>query len=192
MTFIKNKYLLYLFFVFLFLSGSLLAMEEDGIPKGKVLIKNNYSKDFLHARYDPSSPFYSILARPGIAKESVFTFEKNVEGYLIRDLNFNSYLYSTGNSNKTHIRERNKYTIEHSEDFRVVSSTRNITADSYFDIIKKDNGYVIKNKKHSDYIYISHEEDSPGNKFVVENNYIHNNSYFTFIPYNESFEGLFN
>ncbi len=169
------------------LNLSSFAMEDEGLPKGKFLIKSAYSGEFL---YDHNTgEFAWIHARKSVSKESVFTMEKRDEGILIKNLSTGNYLYSNDLSNRQSCAS-NREADKLSFNFRTILGHRNIKSNSYFDIIKRNNEYVIKSKRHSDYVFIGpvmpgqgwcFDRDGP---YVIANNSINDTSYFTFIPYN--------
>lgn len=166
------------------LNLSSFAMEDEDLPKGKFLIKSTYSGEFL---YDHNTgEFAWVYARNSVSKESVFTMEKRDEGILIKNLSTGNYLYSKDLSNRQSCAS-NREGDELNFNFRTILGHRNIKSNSYFDIIKRGTGYVIKSKRHSDYVFIGpfmpgdHGRDG---HFVIANNSINNTGYFTFIPYN--------
>lgn len=179
MTF-KRIYLLVVFSYLLIASlfqPSYASINED-LPQGEILIKCVYSNEFLCELKDEDS---LIGARKTISKESAFIIEKKEEGNAIKNVSTGNYLYSYapyGNQSEDKL----------SFNFNSIFGRQAITTNNYFDIIKKDKGYLIKSIKQSDYIFIGPNMPVQAywgeRKYVIANDSIHDTSYFTFIPYN--------
>ena len=117
MNIIINKLLVIIIYGLL-ISFPLLAMEQvDDIPSGTYLIKARGEFLFFRGEYEFAG------MKPAISKQSICTFEKKVEGYLIKNWHSGTYLYIENSANN-HL---------------YPARWGHITANSYFDIFIDNN-----------------------------------------------------
>lgn len=170
------------FFIFqfgLFSFSSSAMMEADDIPSGKCFIRNVHHGEYLYVEETSTHEgFTKSMGSPSISSQSIFMLEKRQEGLLIKNLYDNTYLYAAdvnwGDST-----------------LRCVRASKNITSNSYFEVMKRDGNYIFKNKKYSDYMHLSSERNSSKynpHKLVFTDKTILTSSYFAFKQY---VEGLF-
>ncbi|MBP6952774.1 MAG: hypothetical protein KBD76_15925 [Bacteriovorax sp.] len=178
MNIIINKLLVIIIYGLL-ISFPLLAMEQvDDIPSGTYLIKARGEFLFFRGEYEFAG------MKPAISKQSICTFEKKVEGYLIKNWHSGTYLYIENSANN-HL---------------YPARWGHITANSYFDIfIDNNKEYVIKNKKFSDYLFFNlHSEMSDGSHKLLNTKYLYPSANsepfsqtvsgrFIFLPYNSNY-----
>lgn len=151
-------------------------MEQvDNLPSGKHVIKSHTCGKFIGLAYENSNVADLLFVgfNPYISKNSVVTFEKYIEGFLIKNCGKNKYLSSPYDS---------------SSDVMGSYWKNNITSDCYFDIFKKNGMYIIKSKKFSDYLTtnVRGNETSLWLKRSIDNTSI-SNSYFIFQEVNFPF-----
>ena len=140
---LKNivKTFLIFFFIFTYISSYSIALEDvNDTFTGTYLIKNIKSGEYLRSgEYvnDCNKKVRCPFAKSNISEESLFTFEKRAEGYLIKTVHSGEYLYCAMKEN-----------------WGVISRlSTTITENSYFSLYSKNcNQYVIKNKKYKEYL----------------------------------------
>lgn len=171
-----KKFLLFFTFIISIISSESWSaenlLENDQILQGRYLIKNTEFNEFLFIDDSGSNPTKIVQTSPGIFSKSIFTFEKNNEGYLIRSIDYGSYLYVSD-------------TLITAGKDKAVKSTNNNTATRYFNIFHENEGY--KFKGDNKYVKVSSKDTINGNRSVKMNSEMGVSSYFTIILYDRNY-----
>jgi len=147
--------------------------ELDCLTQGRYLIKNNHNGKYLwlsdetRRSSDGKSRDKVVKGEHYIWKNSIFTFEKTQQGWLIKGFD----------SRYVHICESDRSNGLFGD--RMVEASIKCTSKCYFNIIKRDEGYVMQSDKFKDYIYIHKRE------LALADNKIEDQSYFSFILYDK-------
>jgi hypothetical protein len=171
---LKKLILTFSTILFALFSSQLFGMNENEIQTGKIVIKNINGYLYVPIPENVDKKYQWVGIDSSISSKSSFTIENRKEGYLIKNTNTSAYLYF----------DDEIYTYYKGE--RIVRTSEKIMSNSYFEIIKQHNKYIIKNKKYSDYVHgclrgVKDEKCLISNKIVTET------AYFTFAPFPESY-----
>ncbi|MBN9343279.1 MAG: hypothetical protein J0H87_02715 [Holosporales bacterium] len=163
---------------------------RDDLLNGQYLIKwecktadsnpTNHNK-YLFAETMKDEEGVCVKAAEKVMPESIFSFQKNEQGFKIKNEKYNQYMYVAGHSHK----EKTKS--------KLVLLYENVMSGSYFKIVRPDqeyqadNVFFIKNKRSGDYLCIS--TYWVGSTRDLKYNEYEDSMYgfFSFVPYTENF-----
>ena len=198
---LKKKYAFLTAFIFSFLSAAVAMENNEDIFNGTYVIKNVHTNKFIGYREQAGNTSVvedlgwgentvltvlsgwgdedeDVIIHPGILKESICSIEKSIEGYSIKNHQFEGYLSI----------EKNSRRVVWKKGFSAPS------ANCFFDILKEKNSYVFKSKTFHEYLSFDISSQNNENRlqkkcrgkklFLSENK--DNGIYFTFHPFDPS------
>ena len=131
-------------------------------------LKNVAHNEFVFVALDKLSGDNMVEGRKGIQSRCGFHLTKDNNGYLLRNIEYNLYLF---------LADQDRMGGD-----RVLEAGPTVTPKSYFDIIHTAKGFVILNKKHKEYLFLSGDY-MLGDRVMEGKKNIDDKSYFEFISF---------